>query len=117
MKPTHRLKLIAEVRDLQIIDCNGCKCGIVDDIELEGRPGGPLSLQAILVGPGAYSGRLPHWLFWAVRFVAGKRMVRVPWSEVENIASTLQLRSPAQTLGLMRSENKARRYLPRGGAI
>lgn len=54
MRPEGPLKLVGEVRDLQIIDSDGVKCGIADDIELKGEPGRPLGINALLVGPGAY---------------------------------------------------------------
>jgi len=117
VNPAGHLKLIGQLRDLQIVDRDGCKCGIVDDVELEGEPGKPLAVTAILVGPGAYAGRLPRWLLWAAQRVAGARVVRVRWSEVTGIGSTVQLRSPARELGLMKSEDAARRFVPRGGAI
>jgi len=117
MNPAGHLQLIAAVRDLQIVDSDGCKCGIVDDIEFEGEPGQRLAVTAILVGPGAYAGRVPRWLLWIMQRIGGRRIVRIPWSEVTDIASTLQLRSPARSLGLMRAEDAARRFVPRGGAI
>jgi sporulation protein YlmC with PRC-barrel domain len=117
MNPAGPLKLVSGVRDLQIIDADGHNCGIVDDIEFDGVPGGPLRIEAILVGPGAYRGRLSPWALWLVRRLAGNRVVRVPWSEVKSITSAVRLRSSARDLGLMRSEEAARRYIPRVGAI
>ena len=51
MKPDSNLKLVGELRDLQIVDVTGRRCGIVDDVELAGRPGARLRLKALLVGP------------------------------------------------------------------
>lgn len=117
MKATDRIGLIGEVRDLQIIDVDGCNCGIVDDVELDGEPGGELVIAAVLVGPGAYASRLPRWAMWLVRRVAGGGCVRVPWGEVESITSVLCLRCRADELGLARGEVAAARLLPRvGGA-
>ena len=47
MKPTGSLRLAADLRDLQIVDADGFNCGIVDDIELDGRPGGRLTIAAL----------------------------------------------------------------------
>ena len=113
MKPTDSLQLAADVRDLQILDSDGEFCGIVDDLELEGRPGGELKLTAILVGPGAYRHRLPGWASWAICRVAGDGLVRVDWSEVETITSRVKLKRPADALGLATAEKKAARWLPR----
>ncbi|MDB5693222.1 MAG: hypothetical protein JWO81_2285 [Alphaproteobacteria bacterium] len=116
MKPSGRLKLVSGVRDLQIVDCDDIHCGIVDDIELEGKPGGALRVKALLVGPGGYRDRLPRWWMALVRLVAGEEVVRIPWSEVESISSVVRLASPGSKLGLCRGEDKARRLLPRSRA-
>ncbi|MDB5710233.1 MAG: hypothetical protein JWL96_2303 [Sphingomonas bacterium] len=117
MKPDGSLKLVGGVRDLQIVDADGVKCGIVDEIEFEGAAGGPLRIKAILVGPGAYRDRLPRWVLWVVWRIAGDRVVRVPWAQVAHIGSMVKLAIPARQLGLMRSEDRARRYVPRVGAL
>ena len=117
MKASGRLKLVSGVRDLQIVDSDGIHCGIVDDIELEGKPGGALKVTALVVGPGGYDKRLPRWWLALVRLVAGSGAVRVPWSEVEHIASTVRLASPAAKLGLNRAEARAGRFLPPVGGL
>ena len=117
MRADGALKLVSGVRDLQIVDADGVKCGIVDDIEFEGEPGKSLRLAAVLVGPGAYDRRLSRWAYWIVGHLAGKRMVRVPWSAVASIASELKLSTPARDVGLGRAEERARAYVPRRGAL
>jgi sporulation protein YlmC with PRC-barrel domain len=115
VKPTARLRLAADLRDLQIVDADGCNCGIVDDIELDGKPGGGLAIAALLVGPGAYRGRLPAWLAWLVARLGGKRIVRVPWSAVARITSVVTLDRGAGALGLDRAEKRAERLLIKYG--
>lgn len=115
MKPSGPLHLAADVRDLQIVDRDGACCGIVDDIEFAGRPGGKLALAAILVGPGAYRGRLPGWLYRPLTRLAGERIVRIPWKEVETIGSVVKLKRTAGALGLDRPERRAAAWLPGGG--
>jgi sporulation protein YlmC with PRC-barrel domain len=117
VKPSTRLKLVSGVRDLQIVDSDGINCGIVDDIEFEGKPGEALRVKALLVGPGGYSKRLPRWWMAPVRWIAGAGIVRVPWSEVESITSRVCLRSPASKLGLARGEGRAERLLPPVGCL
>lgn len=117
MKPSDPMRLVTQVRDLQIVDADGVHCGIVDDIELEGKPGGPLRVKALVVGPGGYSKRLPGWWQTLVRLVAGDGVVKVPWSEIEHITSRVSLASPAAKLGLGRSEARAARLLPKTGGI
>lgn len=117
MTPSGRVQLIGQLRDLQIVDADGLNCGIVDDVELEGKPGGPLRVKALLVGPGGYARRLPGWGLALVRLVAGAGCVRVPWAEVESIASVVKLRCKGGELGLARGEARARRFLPAVGAL
>ena len=116
-KPGGPLKLVGEVRDLQIVDRDGLKCGIADDLELEGEPGGPLKIKAILVGPGAWTGRLPGWVLAIVGRIAGRQVVRVPWAKVHSIGSTIALSATAAELGLGAAERKAERLIPKRGAL
>ena len=117
MKASGRLKLVSGVRDMQIVDSDGRNCGIVDDIEFEGKPGGPLRVKAVLVGPGGYSKRLPRWWMALVRLVAGDSMVRVPWSAVDHVTSRVHLNAPASKLRLARNEARAERMLPPVGCL
>jgi sporulation protein YlmC with PRC-barrel domain len=115
VKPAGSVKLVAALRDLQIVDRDECNCGIVDDIELEGRPGGPLKVAALVVGPGAYSARLPGWAMRLVGWIAGREAVKVPWARVESIDSVVRLNVTAGEARLARGEGRARRWLPGGG--
>ena len=117
MKPSGRLKLVSGLRDLQIVDSDDLHCGIVDDIELEGKPGGPLKVKALIVGPGGYTKRLPRWWMAIVRLIAGDGVVRVKWSEIETIGSVVRLKAPAAKLGLSRAEGRARKLLPPIGCL
>jgi sporulation protein YlmC with PRC-barrel domain len=116
VNPAGSLKLVSQVRDLQIVDRDGRKCGIADDLEFEGKPGGPMKLKAILVGPDAFGKRLPRWTAWLALRIGGRHVVRVPWSKVRSIGSTIELDSTAGELGLGAAEGRAARWLPRGGA-
>ena len=117
MKPDGRLKLVSQLLDLPLIDRNGEYCGIVDDVELKGSAGMDATIDALLVGPGAYKGRMPGWAMACVRAIAGDRITRVPIDEVESIKSFVQLKTTANALGLHRSENRARRWIPKHGAM
>ena len=111
------LKLVSQLLDLPIIDSNERWCGIVDDIELDGVAGKDMRIRALLVGPGAYSGRMPRWAFWLVRKIAGERMARVPAEEVIEIGAVVKLRCAANQVRLHVVENKVRRWIPRWGAL
>ncbi len=117
MKPDGRLKLVSQLLDLPLIDRNGEYCGIVDDVELKGSAGKPTAIAALLVGPGAYAGRMPGWAMAIVRVLAGERIVRVPIAKVDTIKSFVQLKGTANELGLHKSENRARGWIPKHGAM
>jgi sporulation protein YlmC with PRC-barrel domain len=111
VKPDAAIKLVSEVRDLQIVDCDGRNCGICDDIEFEGCPGEALELKALLVGPGAYKGRLPAWAFTLTKWIAGTRMVRVPWNKVDKVTARIYLTERAEGLGLHDLDDRLREPL------
>ena len=113
MKREKALKLLSEVRDLQIVDCQGRNCGICDDIELSGAPGEALAVKALLVGPGAYSHRLPWLALMLLKPLIGTHLVRVPWEAVQNITSRIHLNESRRTLGLHRIEDKLEKHLRR----
>jgi sporulation protein YlmC with PRC-barrel domain len=115
VKASASLKLVADVRDLQIVDRDERNCGIVDDIELAGKPGGPLEVAALVVGPGGYSARLPGWAMRLVGWIAGRSAVKVPWDKVEGVTSVVRLNVTAKEAGLARAEARARRLLPGRG--
>ena len=117
MKPTASIKLVSQLLDLPIFDKDDRSCGIVDDIELDGGVGKALRLKNLLVGPGAYVGRMPNWAYWIVRKVAGDRVTRVPASEIAQIGSVVKLKCDAKKLGLHRTEDHVRGWIPRVGAL
>ena len=117
MTPSSMIKLVSELLDLPLIDSDGKYCGIVDDVELSGTAGKQLKLKALLVGPGAYSARLPGWAMTLVRAIAGDRVTRVPIKSVRTIGAAVQLACPARDLGLHKSEIQAGRWIPKKGAL
>jgi sporulation protein YlmC with PRC-barrel domain len=106
------LKLAGEVRDLQVVDRNGARCGIADEIEFEAR-NGTLEVKAILVGPLAFRGRLPRWIQTLVTLLAGDRVTRVPWDAVLRITSDITLEDSAEAYGLRVVERRLERWLSR----
>ena len=117
MKPDSLIKLVSELLDLPLYDVEGKYCGIVDDVELTGKPGKELKLKALLVGPGAYKGRLPAWAMWLVKKIAGDRVTRVPMDKVHSIGAAVHLECSGWQLGLHKSERRAAEWIPRGGAL
>jgi sporulation protein YlmC with PRC-barrel domain len=117
MTPDGPIKLVSELLDLPLIDSEGKYCGIVDDVELKGSVGKPLQVTALLVGPGAYAGRVPAWAMPLVRVMAGSRVTRVPMGGVGTIGAAVHLRCAGRELGLHKSERAAGRWIPRKGAL
>jgi len=117
LRPDSAIKLVSELLDLPLLDTEGKYCGIVDDVELRGQPGRDLELKALLVGPGAYQGRLPAWVMGLVKTIAGDRITRVSMDDVETISSVVHLKRTAGELGLHQSEAAAGRWIPHRGAI
>jgi sporulation protein YlmC with PRC-barrel domain len=111
------IKLVSQLLDLPIIDKDERWCGIVDDVEFQGAAGKELCIKALLVGPGAYSGRMPRWMFWIVGKLAGDRMVRVPAEQITEVGAVVKLKSTAEKLGLHKTEDKVRAWIPRKGAM
>ena len=116
MTPDGRIKLVSELLDLPLIDSEGVYCGVVDDVELVGGAGKELKLKALLVGPGAYQGRLPGWAMWIVRKLAGDRVTRVPMEQVRTITNAVHVECPGRDLGLHKGAAAAGKWMPRWGA-
>lgn len=117
MKPTGPIKLVSQLLDLPLIDKDERSCGIVDDVEFTGGAGKEARVKALLVGPGAYRGRMPAWLYWLIGRVAGDRIARVPLDEIETIGSAVHLKCTAEEVGLHVTEDKVRAWIPRKGAM
>jgi sporulation protein YlmC with PRC-barrel domain len=104
------------ILDDDLIDSEGRRCGKVDDVEIEGSPGEPAHLKAILVGPGTWPRKLPGPLRKYAASLFRGNVVRVPWSEVEDITAVVNLKRPARELRLGRGDDRARSlvdWLPR----
>jgi hypothetical protein len=106
MTTSKAIKVFAELRDLQIFDCNGELCGIADDVEFAGRPGQALRIVALLAGPGALHPRLPRPIGRLMSWIAGDGLVRVPWGAVEHVTSHITLNRTAEDLGLAAAERR-----------
>lgn len=111
------LKLLSEVRDLQIVDRDGRYCGVCDDLELDRAPGGALTVHTLLVGPGVMARRLPGWAAYFLRRIAGKRVTRIPWDDVETINSRIILKTGADIYNLHAIDHRLARWLVRIPAL
>jgi sporulation protein YlmC with PRC-barrel domain len=99
------------ILDDDLLDSEGRRCGKVDDVEIEGKPGEPAHLSAIVVGPGAWPGRLPGPLRGPAEKLFARDVVRVPWSAVDDITSVVKLNKTAKELRLGSGDDNARPLL------
>jgi hypothetical protein len=99
------------VLDHQLLDAEGRRCGKVDDLELEQLASGELRVAAVLSGPGAWRSR--ERIGARAARLAGRRVVSVPWHEVESLDSAIRLRRRAGELGLGRGDDRAGRWVGR----
>ena len=105
------LDLALGLLDHQLVDADARRCGKADDLELDGLDSGDPRVTAILAGPPAWGarGRLGRL---AARLARGSQ-VRVPWSEVRDVGSGIELRSTASELGLGGGDDRARPWVER----
>jgi hypothetical protein len=111
MNPSGPLKILREVRDLQVIDQDGINCGICDDVEFQGTPGKPLVLTSLLIGTTALLRRLPPWISCVLEWIIPHHVVRIPWEDVETVTSRIKLKRPAGHYGLLRTDSRLAPYL------
>ena len=99
------------VLDHQLVDRDGRRCGKVDDLELEGLDSDAPRVTALVVGPPAWRsrGRLGRLAARAAR----RASVRVPWGQVRDVGSGVELRSSASELGLGVGDDRARTWVER----
>jgi sporulation protein YlmC with PRC-barrel domain len=103
------LDLAFGMLDHQIVDSEGRRCGNVDDLEIEGGPGERALVKAILVGPGAWTGR--GRLGRLAARIGGRKLVRVPGSTIGDIKSAVELTKTARELGLGRGDDRLGRWI------
>jgi sporulation protein YlmC with PRC-barrel domain len=109
MSAPRELDLGLGLLDHQLVDCEGRRCGNVDDLELEGLREGKPRVVAILVGPPVWRGR--GRIGRLAAFITPGGTVRVPWEEVEKIDAAVHLRKTARELRLGRGDDRARKWV------
>lgn len=107
----NRMDLAYRLLDDQLVDVDGRRCGRADDLEFDGDLGDPPALHAILSGSGTWHQRLPRPLrsLGARIFgtgVLGSDVIRVPWSQVDDISSVIRLKAKASELGLAQGDDR-----------
>jgi sporulation protein YlmC with PRC-barrel domain len=114
MSEKQELDLAVRVLDQQIVDWKGRRCGNVDDVLIDGEPGGKATVKGLLVGRDVTRPRRP----WLLRLVAGPTFgdaaqVEVPWSTIEEITQVVKLKEEAAELGLGVGDDRVERWLRR----
>jgi sporulation protein YlmC with PRC-barrel domain len=99
--------------DDELVDRDGRRCGRVDDVAIEGEPGGPAHISAILSGEGIWRERLPRPLRAIARRLMGDDYVTVPWERVQDITEAVHLKAQATELGLGRGDDLVRPLIER----
>lgn len=99
------------VLDHQLLDSEGRRCGKVDDLEITDIRGSDPQVAEILVGVAAWRSRGPFARLGSV--FGAKRIVHLPWSDVDDVASAVRLRRTARELRLGRGDDRARRLVNR----
>jgi hypothetical protein len=113
---TDTVLLDKEILDHQLVDCDGRRCGNVDDLELDGGPGEDLVVTAILSGPGVFRNRLPtaaRPLSWLLERLFGRGVTRLDWDEVAGHGGAVELRKRASDYGLGAGDDIAGRWIAR----
>jgi sporulation protein YlmC with PRC-barrel domain len=103
--------VVYRLLDDDLIDSEGMRCGRVDDIEIDGEPGGNARIAAILTGSGVWPARLPRALRGAGSRIFGGRVRRIPWEEVQDIGETVKLKQPGSKFGIGEADVWPRRVL------
>jgi hypothetical protein len=98
--------------DHQLLDCDGRRCGNVDDLAIEGGLGERAEVVAIYTGPGAWRGRT-KWIGRFAAWIGGGAVVRVPWDEVAEVQSHVRLKKRAAEYGLGTGDDRVRRWVER----
>ncbi len=90
MSDREYVRLGLRIMDEQLVDCDGRRCGRVEDLELEGEPGQPTRVSAILCGATAWKRRLPPAF---AQLLPGdpRGLRRVEWDHVAEIGNEIVL--------------------------
>jgi sporulation protein YlmC with PRC-barrel domain len=114
MSGREELDLAVRVLDQQIVDWAGRRCGNVDDVMIDGKPGERATIKGLLVGRDATRPRRPSLL----GLVAGPTFgdaaqAEVPWSAIEGITQVVKLKEEAGEFGLGQGDDRVEAWLKR----
>lgn len=111
------LDVALSLLDRQILDRDGTPIGKVDDIALHWDGERPV-ITDLLVGPGAWSGRMPglfgrmvHGTWLRLHPREDPQPLRIPLTEVQRLDSAVHLRLRRDDLGIAGPEAWMRRHV------
>lgn len=113
------MNLLRDVLDQQIIDCNQTKAGKVDGIALEIRDNDPPRIAYLDIGSEPRARRISRRLERLVRKLRDRvhtepsRPFQIPWSQVERVHISVNLRVDATEYSGFRVENWLREHIIR----
>ena len=110
MTDRQELDLVVGVLDHQLVDKDGRRCGKVDDLDLDAKPGERAQVTAILAGTGYWAGRL-HGPFRRLASSLGGSRTRIGWEDVGELESAVHLKKTAKELGLGRGDVRAAKWV------
>lgn len=103
--------------DDQLFDAKEHRCGRVDDVQFKGSPGAKTEVAALLVGAGAWGGRLRRPFSYLVDGLGPNYMHVISWDEVTAIGTAVSLAHTADELGLAGNDGRNVQWVgsqPRG---
>jgi sporulation protein YlmC with PRC-barrel domain len=114
MSERKHMDLAVRILDQQIVDWAGRRCGNVDDIAIDGKPGETASVRGLLVGRDATRARRPRLLgFFAGPTFGDAAEVEVPWSAIEEVTQVVKLKEEAGEYGLGAGDDLVAGWLER----
>ena len=108
------MDLALRVLDQQIVDWAGRRCGNVDDVVIDGKPGEPATVRGLVVGRDATRARRPRLFSFFAGFTFGDAAeLEIPWSAVDEITQVVKLKEEAPHYGLAAGDDRAGSWIRR----
>src|SRR5215211_1331667 len=100
------------VLDRQLVDSDGRRCGKVDDLDIDGEPGGPAKAVALVSGPEAWRAGKHGPIGWLLaRVFSGDDTARVHVETIDGLGVEVRLKLPAAALGLAHGEDRGADFI------
>ena len=100
------------VLDRQLVDSDGRRCGKVDDLDIDGEPGGPAKAVALVSGPEAWRAGKHGPIGWLLaRVFSGDNTARVHVETIDSLGVEVRLKLPAAALGLAHGEDRGADFI------